>query len=86
MIPAQKWDFEAHAYSPYLIPDGWHCPLILDDMDAMVNCASCGRQQPFGDTYTSKAIHTSMGIGYLICAACSKREWAAKMAAEEKNV
>lgn len=86
MNRAQKWDFVEHKYQPYEIPNGWFCPLILDDMDTIVNCASCGRELPFGDTYTSKTIHTSMGVGYLICGACSNREWAAKIAAEEKEV
>lgn len=82
MIRAQKWDFAARKYLPYEIPDGWFCPLPLGDMDTMVNCASCSRELPCGDAYTSKTIHTSTGLGYLICKVCSNREWVAKKQCE----
>lgn len=84
MIRALKWDFDEHKYQLYEIPEGWFCPLIQNDMDAKINCASCGKELPFGDAYTSLAIHTHRGIGYMVCAECHQKEVAAKLAAEEE--
>lgn len=84
-ILAQKWDFEKRVYRPYEIPGNWYCPLSLFDMDTVINCASCGKEIPFGDTYTSRCIHNAAGFGYMVCAECYEKEWAAERAAHEEN-
>lgn len=80
MAWAQKWDFAGRIYRPYEIPDAWRCPLYLDDMDALIHCASCGETLAFGNSYTSRCIHNAYGFGYMVCAACMRKEIAAEKA------
>ena len=63
----QKWDYEQHKYLPYFVPADWKISLLLQDMDELINCCQCGGEVKFGDTYTSKEIHTESGFGYCIC-------------------
>lgn len=44
-------------------------------MSNKVNCAQCGREIKFGDSYTSKEIHTFSGFGYSVCEECYDKEW-----------
>lgn len=75
MVVVDKWNYEKRAYEPYMIPDEWYTPLFTDNMDEIVNCAACGRELKFGDCYTSKEIHTGIGLGYNVCGSCYEKEW-----------
>jgi hypothetical protein len=70
-----KWNYEARDYDPYTIPDDWHTPLLSNDMDEVINCASCGKRVRFGECYTSKVIHAKLGFGYSVCSECHDKEW-----------
>jgi len=43
-------------------------------MDKIVNCANCGKELKFGECYTSKTIHTEIGMGYGVCEECYNKE------------
>ena len=85
MLWAQKWDYKGREYRPYKIPDDWFCVLDHPDLNAVINCASCGRPLPFGDGYTSRSIHNAAGFGYAVCEECMIREIAAERVAYEEN-
>jgi hypothetical protein len=68
--PKQKWNFINHEYEPYETPDEWVVPLVCRDMDLLVNCANCGKQLIYGETFTSKAIHNITGLGFGVCSDC----------------
>lgn len=86
MMRVEKWDFVERKYRPYEIPDGWYCPLVLFDMETIVNCASCGKELPFGDAYTSRCIHNPYGFGYMVCEACMTKERLAESEAQKENL
>ena len=67
-MKANKWLEKDHKYIPYELPEG--ASLYEDDMDKEVACCWCGKKVKFGDCYTSKHIHTDMGIGYAECEEC----------------
>lgn len=71
----RKWNYEKHEYEDYSVPIDWYVSTYETDMDKVVNCASCGKELPFGDTYTSLEIHTTVGFGYGVCEECYQREW-----------
>jgi len=63
---ALKWN--GKAYEPYDLPD--EACLYTDDMDKEIACCQCGRKIKFGNCYTSRTIHTEMGMGYAECEDC----------------
>lgn len=67
-----KWIPKKHKYKKYRLPVG-SC-LCSDDMDKVVSCASCGQKVKYGDCYTSRQIHTELGIGFAVCTACYEKE------------
>lgn len=71
----KKWNWKTREYDPYEIPDDWNVKTYSEDMDEIVNCPHCGRKVVFGDTYTSREIHTEHGFGYSVCGDCYSREW-----------
>lgn len=71
----KKWNWKTREYDPYEIPDDWNVKTYSNDMDEIVNCPHCGRKVVFGDTYTSREIHTEHGFGYSVCGDCYAREW-----------
>ena len=73
-MKAQIWDPKLKKYFPYELPDSWDTATIRDLGDE-VNCAHCGRRLPYGDCYTSREIHTLIGIGYAVCESCYEQEW-----------
>lgn len=75
MSDIRKWNFETHEYEPYIPPDGI-IVLYSHDMDLPINCTSCGKPMVFGEGYTSRQLHTSMGLGYPVCQDCYNNEWA----------
>lgn len=69
MMRVEKWDFVERKYRPYEIPDGWYCPLVLFDMETIVNCASCGRNCPSATPIQAVAFTIRMASGTW----CAKR-------------
>ena len=77
-MKANKWNYKRHKYNDYIIPDGWNCKTYSPDMEETINCASCGKQLKFGDSYTSLEIHNNMGFGYAVCQRCNDNEYLRK--------
>lgn len=72
-MKAGKWNYKTKKYDEYTLPEG--ATTFASDLDAVVNCASCGKQMKYGDGYTSMEIHTpSSGFGYIVCSDCYDRE------------
>ena len=71
----EKWDYKTHTYKPYKVPKDWNCKTYTDYLDEFINCAQCGKKRKFGDMYTSKEIHTYLGLGYAVCEKCHTKEW-----------
>ena len=70
----QKWDYVTHRYRQILVPVDWNCKTYTEDFQEVVNCQHCGKELPFGETFTSLEIQTDMGIGYGVCEECHKEE------------
>lgn len=64
-----KWNYKTERYEPYSSPAKEKI-LFTQDMEQIVECANCGRKLKFGESYTSKTIHTSVGLGYPVCESC----------------
>lgn len=73
MINAEKWSFEKHKYEPCQISENASLP--RENFEDLVDCAECGKQIKFGDSYTSLRIQTSIGLGYAVCEDCYEKEW-----------
>lgn len=73
MKQAQKWDFKLKKYEPIEIDE--LCTCYTDDLSALVRCPHCKRLFEYGTCYTSRQIHTFIGMGYAVCEACYKKEW-----------
>lgn len=69
-----KWNYKKHKYEPYEVPDNWDVAEIKSDMDATCNCASCGRQIKFGDSYSSNIFHILLGLSCAVCGECYEKE------------
>ena len=41
-----------------------------DDMNKEISCCQCGKKIKFGNSYTSRTIHTEVGFGYAECEDC----------------
>lgn len=70
----RKWNYDTHEYDEYTPPKGWEGILSSGNMDLLIVCASCGNDLIFGDSYTSRELHTKGGFGYPVCSACYKEE------------
>ena len=70
----RRWDNERHEYLPFAVPDDRRVTVRASDMDAVVDCASCGTTMTFGESMTSLEIHTVFGIGYAVCEGCYEHE------------
>jgi hypothetical protein len=70
----RKWNPNTRQYEPYRIPDSYHVSTWETDMATPVNCAQCGTVLPFGETYTSRQVHTEHGFGFGVCEECYERE------------
>ena len=75
MNELRKWNYERHDYEPHRIPAEWNVSLFESDMEKIINCAHCGKELPWGATYTSREIHNAMGFGYGVCDRCYEEEW-----------
>jgi hypothetical protein len=70
----RKWNPKNHVYESCKVPDSWNVSCYEADMTTIVNCAQCGDELEFGETYTSRQIHTEIGIGFGVCKACYEKE------------
>lgn len=68
MSKALKWIDEKKEYIPYDLPNG--ACLYTDNMEQEIACCQCGKKVKFGDCYTSRTIHTELGLGYAECPEC----------------
>lgn len=68
-----KWDYITKTYEPFDSP-AVKPALYVEDMEQVVDCANCGKELKFGDTFTSKTIHTHIGFGYGVCESCYEQE------------
>jgi len=68
-----KWNYKTHKYEDFDSP-AVNPSLYETDMSKMVDCANCGKTLEFGDMYTSKTIHTEIGLGYGVCSNCYEKE------------
>jgi NAD-dependent SIR2 family protein deacetylase len=67
-----KWNYKTHEYDEY--NPKWNLILMRHEMGELVNCAQCGKEIKFGDSYTSKEVHTHVGFGYPVCDKCYEGE------------
>jgi hypothetical protein len=81
----RKWNYKKHDYEPYEVPDDWKLVLYTDNMDEITTCPHCGKAVEFGETYTSKEIHTETGFGYPVCGNCYEKEWDSYRLARESG-
>lgn len=65
-----KWNNKKKKYDKVKIPNEWKITTYEIDMDKVVNCVNCGKEIPFGNSYTSRRFHTEMGMGYSECEEC----------------
>lgn len=84
LIGLEKWDYETRSYHKYSVPAEWKVSTCCADMSQIINCAGCGKELPYGETFTSLEIHTKMGIGYGICKECYEKEWERRKRGETK--
>lgn len=71
----KKWNYQKRKYEDFNIPRDRNVKLLADDLNEIINCANCGKEVKFGDTYTSMTIHNSLGFGYCVCEECYEEEW-----------
>lgn len=70
----RKWDYEAHDYRPHYVPEEWNVAVYSDDLNEIIQCAHCGKELTYGDSYTSLEIHNEFGLGYAVCEDCYEKE------------
>ena len=70
----RKWNYKTKDYDKYEVPDDWSVVIFCTNMNEPVNCPHCGKQLPYGETYTSLEIHTTLGIGAAVCGECYEKE------------
>lgn len=54
------------------MPDG--ACLGVVDFSTAANCAECGCEVVFDESYCSLLIHNELGLGYAVCARCYEEE------------
>lgn len=67
-MKAFKWIEHKQEYVDYVLPEG-SC-LISEDMNEIISCCCCGNKIKYGESFTSRQIHTSSGFGYAECGRC----------------
>jgi hypothetical protein len=82
-LDIQKWNWKNHKYEPYRVNPKWHIVLWTEDFDERINCTSCGEELYFGESYTSKELHTKIGLGYPVCGNCYALENDRKVESEQ---
>lgn len=82
MILLQKWNYKTHEYEPFESP-AKHIAFLSDDMEVPTDCANCGKTLKYGETLTSRTIHTPTGLGFPVCDDCYDQERKDEAAAKE---
>ena len=70
----KRLDYNHHEYIEIKVPSDWNVRGYCDDLTEIINCACCGKEIQFGNSYTSQEIHNYAGIGYCVCSNCHKVE------------
>ena len=80
-----KWNSRTKKYEPYRIPEEWYTPLLADAYKT-VNCASCGKEIKYGNSFVSLEIRESeiSNVGYAVCDACFNLEFERKVKEHNK--
>lgn len=74
-IKMQKWNPDRRRYEPYECPDDWKVCALAWSRDDLVNCACCGKELSFGDTYNSHELYDVSGMfGMVVCETCYEEE------------
>lgn len=71
----QRWDYDLHEYQLFMVPADWNVTVGGNNMDELINCPTCGCILKVEDSYTSKEVHTNIGIGFCVCEKCHDEEW-----------
>ena len=76
----KKCDYSSHSYFSIAITsrEPLNIKTYSEDMNEIVNCCQCLKPIRYGDTYTSKEVHTKIGFGYAVCQECYEEEWERK--------
>ena len=80
--PVNKWNWKTRQYEPYILPFG-NVKLRCDSLEEVINCAACGSALACRNSLVSMEIHTEMGLGYLVCEKCFRKEWARRAEADK---
>lgn len=72
MKRAIRWVPARSEYRDWPVPDG--ASVCADDFSTAVNCAECGCEVVFDESYCSLLIHNELGFGYAVCARCYEDE------------
>lgn len=75
MQTLKKWNWDTRSYETYKVPDEWYVTAYENNMHRLVNCAQCGEVLPYGQTYTSREVHTDIGFGFAVCEKCNQEEF-----------
>ena len=78
-----KWNDKKKAYEEYKVPNKWKCSVYEADIENIINCAGCGKEIKFGESYSSRKIHNKMGFAYGVCEECFDKEYKNFKGAEE---
>lgn len=83
MIDIARWNYKTKSYDPYKPNPKWTVVLVSHDMGLPMNCANCGMETTFGDSFTSLELHTSVGFGYPVCEGCYEQEYDRKIESKQ---
>lgn len=75
MLKYQKYNGAIHTYEPYYVPVDKKLRTYCEDFDTIINCCQCLKPLKYGDSYCSKEVHDSLGMGYAVCSKCYDEEW-----------
>lgn len=75
----KRFNYKDKKYHRYSIPDEWQVSTYEKNMNKFLNCAQCGKEDIYGNMFTSLEVHTSFGIGYMVCSECYREETERRM-------
>lgn len=70
----KKWNYEKQEYEDYEVPDEYKIKVSTADLEETINCADCGKQILYGNSFRSREIKSNYGFNYAICIDCHKKE------------
>lgn len=73
MKRAIRWVPGQCEYRDWRVPDG--ASVSAADFSTVVDCAECGCEVVFGESYCSRLIHNELGFGYAVCPRCYEDEF-----------